>query len=984
MATPLDALLRIRAQVTGAPAVQAMGAAIGGVQKQATGAVGALRRMATASGGLGGALGSLAPLLSAAGLGAMAAGAINAGDAMFDMSQRTGISAEMLGKFDVAARMSGTSIQAVGTGLARLARSMAAAAGSGFGDKTAEDMEKATAAIERGERDSIRAVENAANKRIDSLDRETGRRLDKLGQRYRREEQLLNDYYDDQAAAADEAAQDQLDAQIKSLDRRFEAQRRAIQNDQTLNEEERLAILQQLEDRRDAELEVLRDSATQAQTIRQRASRDARQIVLDELEERKRVEEEALKASSEKQKEVIKETARVQKETLKETSDAAKEALKIDTSDTSEQLEELGLSGAGASEAFRTLGVAVKNTDGTMRTSDAVLLDISRKFATMPDGVEKTTLAMKLFGRGGAEMIPMLNMGGDAIERLKSRMTTEFAAAADQYSDKLVVLGERIGRLGFQIAEMFLPVIEGITDALTRFFTWLDGQNSVIQGLFQTLTVVTIAFAALAPAILAVISVASALAPIFAGIAAAAAGVAATIAGWAGIVMPALAAIGTALAATFAAIATAPVLVTVAVVAAVAAVAAGIVLFQDEIGGFFNWLGGLAADAFNGLIDLGNDVFVQPFIKLWDSLRPYVMALWDFALSIARTSWAAMIAVGHLLFVKPWVELWNSLMSAVTALWEWVEAAASAAWSALIAIGHRLFVAPWITLWQRLLREPVAEAWQWLQRTWGGIAKFFKDKVTDPIGKAWTDTIGGFRRAWETFSEFIPKTIEVAISKVKQMFNSVISGVVGLINGAVNALNNVLTGYNSAASSLGLQGIPLIRQLELPALAQGGVTRGPTVALIGEGGEPEYVIPESKMGQASANYLGGARGSSVIPAFAEGAFVNPLPLPVFRDPRSGRLVGAGDVEKIAAEIRAENAARRAAWEKIIAEDKAAFEKTKSKNASVNIEVKTGPVLRFDGEDYVTQRDLERAMAVTADGIFNQLGSPTVQTSLGLR
>jgi hypothetical protein len=49
------------------------------------------------------------------------------------------------------------------------------------------------------------------------------------------------------------------------------------------------------------------------------------------------------------------------------------------------------------------------------------------------------------------------------------------------------------------------------------------------------------------------------------------------------------------------------------------------------------------------------------------------------------------------------------------------------------------------------------------------------------------------------------------------------------------------------------------------AFAEGGFVTGPTNALIGEGGESEYVIPQSKMSAAMSRYSRGARGSSVIP-----------------------------------------------------------------------------------------------------------------------
>jgi hypothetical protein len=51
----------------------------------------------------------------------------------------------------------------------------------------------------------------------------------------------------------------------------------------------------------------------------------------------------------------------------------------------------------------------------------------------------------------------------------------------------------------------------------------------------------------------------------------------------------------------------------------------------------------------------------------------------------------------------------------------------------------------------------------------------------------------------------------------------------------------------------------------LPGFAEGGFVTGPTQAVVGEGGEPEYIIPASKMSAAMKRYGGGARGSSVIP-----------------------------------------------------------------------------------------------------------------------
>jgi CRP-like cAMP-binding protein len=50
------------------------------------------------------------------------------------------------------------------------------------------------------------------------------------------------------------------------------------------------------------------------------------------------------------------------------------------------------------------------------------------------------------------------------------------------------------------------------------------------------------------------------------------------------------------------------------------------------------------------------------------------------------------------------------------------------------------------------------------------------------------------------------------------------------------------------------------------AFAEGGFVTSPTRAVVGEGNEPEYIIPASKMRTAMSRYASGARGSAVIPA----------------------------------------------------------------------------------------------------------------------
>nr|AFX83867.1 phage tail tape measure protein [uncultured Mediterranean phage MEDS2 group] len=79
----------------------------------------------------------------------------------------------------------------------------------------------------------------------------------------------------------------------------------------------------------------------------------------------------------------------------------------------------------------------------------------------------------------------------------------------------------------------------------------------------------------------------------------------------------------------------------------------------------------------------------------------------------------------------------------------------------------------------------------------------------------------------------------------------------------------ITSSFNSPSSS---SFTPLPDSVSLIA-ATGAYVSGPTNAIIGEGGQGEYVIPESKMRESMARYSRGARGSSVIPESGESGTV---------------------------------------------------------------------------------------------------------------
>lgn len=112
-----------------------------------------------------------------------------------------------------------------------------------------------------------------------------------------------------------------------------------------------------------------------------------------------------------------------------------------------------------AAEAFSALGVAVKDANGNLRASDAVIGDVADKFANMKDGAGKTALAVALFGKAGADLIPLLNQGSKGIadmteeaKKLGLVMTGQMAKDAEEFNDNIKKLSLSMSALGRSIA----------------------------------------------------------------------------------------------------------------------------------------------------------------------------------------------------------------------------------------------------------------------------------------------------------------------------------------------------------------------------------------------------------------------------------------------------------------------------------------------------------------------------------------------------
>ena len=146
-----------------------------------------------------------------------------------------------------------------------------------------------------------------------------------------------------------------------------------------------------------------------------------------------------------------------------------------------------------------------------------------------------------------------------------------------------------------------------------------------------------------------------------------------------------------------------------------------------------------------------------------------------------------------------------------------------------------------------------------LQETYD-IIRNMASQITEKLAPAVKNTLVG---AFDTLKESMPGTIDM-LNKVLRA----LEGIVAAATAALDALDRVTAGKASSGLGKGLG--RLINPLgNIPGLAEGGIVTRPTLAMIGEGGQSEAVIPLDKLGKMGGgnitiNVTGGLATSAEI------------------------------------------------------------------------------------------------------------------------
>ena len=130
---------------------------------------------------------------------------------------------------------------------------------------------------------------------------------------------------------------------------------------------------------------------------------------------------------------------------------------------------------------FQALGVNVKDANGQVAPADQVLRQIANRFADMPDGAQKAAAAVTLFGKSGADLIPLLNEGAAAMEEFTYKVSEDFAARSDLFNDTITELGIKTQGFGMELTDALLPALQSILEVFGDLFDTKNDFNALFE-----------------------------------------------------------------------------------------------------------------------------------------------------------------------------------------------------------------------------------------------------------------------------------------------------------------------------------------------------------------------------------------------------------------------------------------------------------------------------------------------------------------------
>jgi hypothetical protein len=135
--------------------------------------------------------------------------------------------------------------------------------------------------------------------------------------------------------------------------------------------------------------------------------------------------------------------------------------------------------------ALEYLGVKARDSFGQLRDPGDIMRDVAKKMGVMGEGANKTAIALALWGKSGAQMLPVMKEmfeNGDLV----AKVTTEQAVQAHQYEMALVRLHTAMDQTKRLILSEMVAPMTALTQVMTQAITSTDSMGASVKALSKS------------------------------------------------------------------------------------------------------------------------------------------------------------------------------------------------------------------------------------------------------------------------------------------------------------------------------------------------------------------------------------------------------------------------------------------------------------------------------------------------------------------
>ena len=146
---------------------------------------------------------------------------------------------------------------------------------------------------------------------------------------------------------------------------------------------------------------------------------------------------------------------------------------------TSEEVEKglarLTRSIGEGNKAFADLGIRLRNEDGSLRSTEAVLFDVADAIQGIDDPAKRAAVAVDIFGKAGQKMLPLLSQGAEGLRKFYTEADAAGAVLSDELISQADIAADSIARFKQVMQVSFakavsqnVAAVDSLADALGR------------------------------------------------------------------------------------------------------------------------------------------------------------------------------------------------------------------------------------------------------------------------------------------------------------------------------------------------------------------------------------------------------------------------------------------------------------------------------------------------------------------------------------